>query len=341
MQTQTKITTECQQHIRDNIAHQMSGGTNGKYIFRRAGKLISMEAPVVKKITSPGDVEITELRGLSGDIIKKNVQIDCKSFCGTTTAHAIRQEHACTLNMPILFHSQKYVQPNIGMPIISNLHEVITPIEGDLLCIWLSNETIERRKSYGKKFSPTLEADSWFIASEQFLRAHTLILYDWHSSFDCLIPKNTAIEDREAALKKKLFIGNTLMTNGWLKNKLSLEQSGCLPMTKQESEEKYWHLRSEPVSRNWVDVYAAIVLIARYGEVPTEFNVPNNNNNGPRRTQWSLPVDFIQQHNLAIVEPEKIKPKVEVVKVTIKIETTPSSSSSFRFINIAMAADWY
>ena len=39
-------------------------------------------------------------------------------------------------------------------------------------------------------------------------------------------------------------------------------------MTKEESEEKYWHLRTEVASKKWVDVYTCIVLISVYGELP-------------------------------------------------------------------------
>ena len=339
----TKLTIECQNRIRNALCQQFSGGLNGKFIFRRAGK-ITMESPIIKKFTSSDEIPtiIDSLKSLTQESIKKSVQIDCKSFCGITTTHAIRQEFACTLNAPILFHSQKYKQPNMGMPHISNIYEVITPVEGDLLCIWLSNDTIERRKSYTKNFCPSLEADAWFICSEQFLRAHTLILYEWHDSFNSLIPKNTKVEDREIALRKKLFIGNTLMTNGWLKHKLSLEQSNCEPMSKKESEEKYWHLRSEPVSRNWIDVYASLILMARFGEAPTDFNVPNNNNDGPKRNQWSLPIDFIKDYHIEVEEPftKPVGREQTRVQVTIKIETS-ASTTPFRFVNIALAAEWY
>lgn len=341
MQTSQSVylTNDCQTNLRNALHRQFSGGSNGRFIFRRAGK-IAVESPVIKKFTSADEnpTIIESLRPFTLETIKKSIQIDCKSFCGSTTSHAIRQEYASTLGVPIMFRSQKYKQPNMGMPNSSKLFEVITPIEGDLLCIWLSNETIEQRKNH---MQCPLEADAWFICSEQFLRAYTLIIYEWHDSLNSLIPKNTKVEDRETALRKKLFIGNTLMTNGWLKYKLSLEDSNCEPMSKKESEEKYWHLRSEPVSRNWVDVYAALILMARFGEVPTDFNVPNNNNDGPKRNKWSLPVDFIKNYHLEL--EESFKPDIceqQCVQVTIKIETS-APTAPFRFVNVALDADWY
>lgn len=333
--TVQKLTTECISDVQNYLKIQFSGGKNGRYIFRRAGKNIQMRNPVYKKVT-PFSTEIpSSTYGLTSEVMKKNGQIDCSEFYGFTTTHAMRKEPFCTLDTPIMFKSSTYKQPNVGLRIDGDIkHEVTTPLEGDLLCIWLKNETCESHKRY-----KSIEADAWFIVSEQFLRAHTLIMYDWHDSFDSLIPKNTPIEKREEALRRKLFIGNNLMTNGWLKHKLSLEQSGMSPMETKESLEKYWHLRSEPASRNYVDVYAALVLMARYGEAPTAFNVPNNNNDGPKRTQWSLPPNFLAKFQLETVPIPQSQMNIQI---TLQVEVPKAIvAQKPRAVDILFSIDWY
>lgn len=345
VQSVQKLTPECQAALNEYLFRQFSGEGNnktGSYIFRRAGKNINMRNPVYKKVTPDGIQILDNTDTITTDMMKKNGQIDCAEFYGYTTTHAIRKEFVRTLNVPILFRSQTYKQPNIGMPHASRLYEVITPLEGDLLCIWLSNETIRSCQD------TVLEADAWFIASEQFLRAHTLILYDWHDSFKSLIPKNTPVEKREEALRRKLFIGNNLMTNGWLKHSLALDESELLPMEPTESYEKYWHLRSEPASRNWVDVYAALILMARYGEVPTSDNVPNTAT-GPQRTQWSLPPNFIKNFCLETIPiiptaPVPEKPSNEInIQISIELPaiTTTIKSNKPRAVDILFSIDWY
>ena len=66
----------------------------------------------------------------------------------------------------------------------------ITPIAGDLICIFMSNNTITRHTTNRfRNINQKPKADKWFIASDQFLRAWTAILYGWNESFDCLILK--------------------------------------------------------------------------------------------------------------------------------------------------------
>ena len=121
-------------------------------------------------------------------------------------------------------------------------------------------------------------------------------MYDWHETFDKMIACDTLKENREKVLRDKLFKGNKLMTNSWLKTYLSLESEGKV-MTVEESREKYWFYRTENVSIKWVDVYTSIVLIIRYNELPCYLNVPSHLNVETKekfnRDNWSLPASFL------------------------------------------------
>lgn len=340
-----KLTPSCHNSIKTYLRSAFSGGNSGKYIFRRCGSDVTMSSPVYRKVTPFSNQVLSGNRTTNMDEMKQYGQIDCTEFYGTTTRHFIRDEFVCTMNKPIRFSSHTYFQPNIGMNPQEpcRLNEVITPLEGDLLCIWFSNETINNRRENDTR---PLIADAWFIASDQFLRAHTLIVYDRHNSFDKMIPKATPTEERETILRKKMFCGNNLMTNTYLKHKLALEQSGLPPMNEKEATDMYWHLRTEPASRNWVDVYAALVLMARYGEMPGEINMPNTAGDGPKRKQWSLPDYLLESYVLKIVEPiteskEEIadeEDEEEEIEVQITIELPRREGT--RFYTVALEADW-
>jgi hypothetical protein len=118
-------------------------------------------------------------------------------------------------------------------------------------------------------------------------------MFDIHDALTSLVPKSTHREQREMKLKEKLFSGNRLMTNTWLKTKLAHEQNNEV-FPREESIKAYWHLRCDNASRYYVDVFAALVLISRYGELPCASNVPNTKDGGFQRIMWNLPTDFVQ-----------------------------------------------
>lgn len=176
-----------------------------------------------------------------------------------------------------------------------NIKPDFPPREDDLIGIYLKKETIDKSK---KGIKNALHVDKWFISSEQFLRAFSLITEKTPSFFYSLnknfkkIQKND-ISKWNSFLRNKLFSGNRLMTNSWLKHKLGLEDSGKI-FTDKESIDRYWHLRTEVSSVKWVDVYAAIILMAHYGEIPCPNNIPNNKGPvDPQRRSWSLPRGFV------------------------------------------------
>lgn len=270
----------------------ISGG--GCFIFRRVGR-VSYPAnvqPIFMKFTLPNE-EPEVVYNMSREEIDKSIQIDCESFFGVAEPRFIRGEPFCTQNKEIAFSSSTYRNFDVtGLTFGFERVKPITPMEGDLLCIWLSSKTCERnygdRRNYER---PT--ADAWFIASEQYLRAYTAIMFDMHDGLTSLVPKSTPREQREVKLKEKLFSGNRLMTNTWLKTKLAHEQNNEV-FSRETSIKAYWHLRCDNASRYYVDVFAALVLISRYGELPCENNIPNTKDGGFQRTMWNLPTDFVQ-----------------------------------------------
>ena len=287
--------------IRSFLQHTLSGAMQGgQTLFRRVDKVVGRDLQSVVRITTPDDpVEyLPSLEGLSLVDINKNIQVNYKDFYGFTRTQMVRSEPDHVVGIPLFFHSKNYRQIDTTLDYtfdFSNdrrLCKAPTPMVGDLLFIWLSNKTLDTLAE-GTSTRKNPSADMWFIASEQLLRAWTAIIYDWHDSFDVLlsVPLDTPRDIKEEALREKLFSGNRLMTNSWVKHKIALQDMGEV-MTKEESAKRYWYIRSEYASKRWVDIWAAIVLISRYGELPCPSNIPNNKT-GPQRVSWDLPFKFV------------------------------------------------
>lgn len=307
--------------IRKFLQNKLSGNHiagGGCFIFRRVGwvsYLINV-LPMYTKFTLPNEEpETVSISGMTHKEVDKSIQIDCESFFGVAEPRFIRGEPFCTQNKEIAFSSSTYRNFDItGLTFGFERVKPITPIEGDLLCIWLSSETCQRnygdRRNYER---PT--ADAWFITSEQYLRAYTAIMFDMHDALTSLVPKSTPRDQRDLKLKEKLFSGNRLMTNTWLKTKLAHEQNNEV-FPREESIKAYWHLRCDNASRYYVDVFAALVLISRYGELPCASNVPNTKDGGFQRVMWNLPTDFVEKlFELSGCEPPEMpvleKPELE------------------------------
>lgn len=283
------------------------GGEDGYCCFRRFGGLTSTVYPssITKKMSFE-DVEermnLNTFSYVSDAELDRYVKIVYPYFYGETTSQCVRDEPNFLRGKRVSIHSSDYSQLTQDF-VLGQRIEAVTPLSitqagsGDLLYLYISKETLRNWSLNGAKTGNIIKADKWCIISEQFLKMWTAIVYEWHTpTFDKLIPKKSS--DKEKDLREKLFSGNRLMTNGWLKTKLALEESG-LEMSLERSKDVYWRQRTEELSTKFVDVYAATVLMARYGEVPTHNNVPNNR--GPattsgsiseKRTKWSYPQSF-------------------------------------------------
>jgi hypothetical protein len=336
--TVPKISEELREKIRSFLSYNLYGCDQGRLFFRRIANTTPVN-PKFTKVLYPNHIgeNITSLNGITKKVFEKNIQTDCSTFYGFTTQNAIRDEPFEFQDTQIYFHSNDYTElNNICKITFENGNLPITPIAGDLICIFMSNNTITRHTTNRfRNINQKPKADKWFIASDQFLRAWTAILYDWNESFDCLIPKNTPIENKDEILYKKFFSGNQLMTNSLLKYKLALEDNNLPPMSDQELEEKYWHYRTEIESKKWVDIYACLVLIARYGELPCSFNVPNNKDNGPKRLKWNLPTNFVsnlfKKLNISNLEglPCELSELDKIANESLVLPKTKSAADEF------------
>lgn len=150
----------------------------------------------------------------------------------------------------------------------------IPPRVNDLVC----GRVIKTEKGYA--FS------HWFTCSEQFLRAWTAMIYDNHRAFN-----HIARSSNEVDLRRRLMCGNRLCTNTYKK----WIMGGGIPENWDENTRaRYRRLRTESASVKWCHLYAALVTMIRYHELPSPENVPKNQN-GPSATSWDIPRCWVQK----------------------------------------------
>lgn len=305
MSVPPQISEKTRETIRAFLTFNLCGSGVGQTFFRRVDKVTGKDLQYIAKVQTPDlPVEyLDDLKGVSKQDIAKHIQVVYKSFHGVTRTQMIRDEPVGVIDTPIFFSSRNYQQLDLSVDMTFNfsthkkLTKPVTPVPGDLIFIFLSNETLdkitEKSEFSNDKKSKYPCADMWFIASEQFLKAYTAIVYDWNDSFNMLmsVPVDAPRDILEESLKQKLFSGNKLMTNSWEKYSLELESLGKT-MTREESIKRYWILRTEYVSKRWIDVWAALVLIARYGELPCTVNIPNTKGSG-KRVKWDIPHNLV------------------------------------------------
>lgn len=280
--------------IRSFLQHNLSGtALGGTFVFRRVKSVNFAQkvVPVYSKYTLPDEEpEVVSRASLSREELDKSVRITCSSFRGLTDARSMREEPDTIYEKVVSFSSDAYhIFDVAGLTFELIKSEPVTPIAGDLLCAFFSSTS----PSHNMRIPV---ADAWFIASDQHLRALTAIMYDRHDSLTSIVAKNTPREEYNQKLKEKLFCGNRLMTNSWLKMKLAHEQNGVV-FPREQSIKAYWHLRTDNASKYWVDVWAALVLIGRYGELPSDDNVPNTKGGDCSylRKKWHLPEGFVER----------------------------------------------
>lgn len=157
----------------------------------------------------------------------------------------------------------------------SNMCGTVAPRVGDLVCMFVDQPTNSRGG---------LCASKWFICSEQFLRAWTLVTYPTHPSYK---------GKTEERLREWVLSGNRLATNSARKNALAYSQNGEFP-DREEAEKRFFRLRVETCAKGWTHVYCAMVLMARYGEIPSGGNIPTNLGAGPSMHWWDLPEGWVE-----------------------------------------------
>ncbi len=181
----------------------------------------------------------------------------------------------------------------------------VPPRINDLICGLVEDDKFKGKKQHGGK-NPSFKF--WFTCSDQFLHAWTAIMYGEHETLEKLVTSDRVV-DHEAEIRRKLMKGNKLCTNSFLKWQHANEDNGVVPHS-DELKLRFYVLRTEQCAIDYVHVYAALVLIVRYRELPNESNVPTNID-GPAEKhlpmkKWDLPngwLDrFVKRYRLVEVD---------------------------------------
>ncbi len=250
-----------------NVAHSVKQKFK-KLVFRRINYIQSFQ--LQRFLESPFPHSRRPYRGgLHLKMWKQYGVEQSEDFCGFTSHFCLRETDVYK-NKQMPFSKQGYaVLDPITLEMVPTKC-FATPRIGDLICGIVDTTTNE----------PFF--DKWFVCSEQFYRCYTLIMFKNHESF-----KNAHKRPNPG---QYWMSGNRLMTNSYLKWLLSLGEHN-LPYDPEESKRKYWHLRTEPMSVNWVHMYCAMVYLVRYKEFPSAANVPINKG-GLTYSQWHLPKNW-------------------------------------------------
>lgn len=264
----------------------------GKLVFRRVAEARSVNAPCVY-IKSGYDVEgiYTELtvsesnrHTLKREDLQKNVDMLSSNYYFETTMNPIRSSDTY---YGIRIHGYRKFKGDVteDLQVVSGSERKSSmPQIGDLV----SGFVDKNEKGYYYTV--------WFICSDQFLHMWTSIMEPESEALCKKIPRGM---DKEYAILRNLMSGNRLCTNSFLKHTLGCHQSG-IPFPPEEMQERYYSLRTETPSIRYVHLYAAVVLMIRYGTLPTDENVPNNidrktsdKKTTAKLTKWSLPTGWL------------------------------------------------
>jgi hypothetical protein len=176
----------------------------------------------------------------------------------------------------------------------------VVPRKNDLVCGIVSRQSVAARR-------PCFVL--WFVASDQFQRAVNVILNP-EFMYNCR---------DESEMRSWLFSGNRLMTNSCDRkpylimiqnmNNFSdpLLAKTLVDICSQKREKYYVRMRYEEVSRNHVHWVCALVLLLRFGEIPCDRNIPNNNDRecGAVLREWDLPegwlIKFMERHHIRAI----------------------------------------
>ena len=258
-----------------NLRHRLQ-----RLVFRRVRSIVVPDEAIGSTVTTfwhtpaeQTEFKETELDRLTEEQWQKNVEQRHTQFYGFTTRSILRDNDSWDKS---IFFEKKGFSDFLD-PVTLTLDGIesdltVSPKPGDLLCGEVSNG------AYSK----------WFICSEQFYRAWTLIMYHTHSSF-----RNA--EKKKCGTRSFWMSGNRLMTRNYEKWLLAGKDNGVEP-SRKEKQDRYWHQRTESISRLWIHVYCAIVLLARYRELPSADNVPRVKGGATKTSTpvWDLPDGFVE-----------------------------------------------
>lgn len=256
----------------------------GDLVFRRVGRLYQNAPKVLRvtKITDAGQFDIRDVsesnaHTLTPEEYDQNVSDQCSSYFFFTRTTPLRENDSYPGTVIKGSRGTKcYLLPGPIFALESARREKdIMPRIDDLVCGFVHNT------DKGLAFT------KWMICSEQFFRAWTAIKYPDHESL------SKKVGDDDQKIRRYLMSGNRLCTNSYFKWRLGMADQELVP-TIEEQRTRMYVLRTEPTSRDYVHVYAALVLLIRYGELPDDTNVPNNLNDDPKIKKWNLPQGWLE-----------------------------------------------
>ena len=230
------------------------------------------------------------------DEILKNVSVYYRKYSGLTAPRALRDEEPRCRNKPIEFNFGNHMEFDLVnfkfVPFEMGKENFKLPRKGDMVCGLVASTGLE-----GETRNKRPYFKYWFTCSEQFFRFWTAVMFDCHDSFTMGKVKDEdgyedIVELSDEQIHRNFFKGNHLMTNTFRKYVLSCEQTGLIA-AHEEIKNRFWDLRTERMSRDYVHVYCALLLILRYGRIPCPYNVPSNMGTGPWMTKWDIPDGWI------------------------------------------------
>lgn len=294
MQVNTlQLTNAAKNALRESLKSKFTSN-EGVVFFRRINTIIPEGEPKVYKFSCTGEhTQVTEWK--DADLQKDHVVLH-KSFWCVTNSQNIREEPKSTFNRKIRLPSDNHYDVNILRDdiFVKEPSQAPTPNKNELVFIFISYGSIRKARN------GNLIADKWGLVSEQFLRFSNLIKFEWCKAFDEVVPKTTPVEERETILRQKLVSGkNRIATSTWMKwSQTITEYEGVIDEV--DSAKRFYLIKTERNSSAFTDVYLALVLMARYGEIPCPANViknptPDANGKICYKRSWNIPRNFMAE----------------------------------------------
>ena len=280
----------------------------GKFVFRRIGKAFTSIDDLVSVTYNTGDGLASTTRTISPLEYKHtkwtpyeeehNLEYRYSNFTVFTETRSLRGNDPCSGQSIVCNPAQhtdidlcsfEFVKKDDGV------RGTVAPRIGDLVCMLVDPSTNHRGNLY---------ASSWFICSEQGLRAWTMMMYENHPSY----------KKEDARQRVYAMSGNRLVTNTPRKRAIIYAQNS-MDLNPEDAYDGYYHLRTETESTLHTCIWGAAVMMARYGEIPSTGNVPANLGDGPSMLWWDLPEGWVDEF-LAKWAPSYIPEKLVIESAT-------------------------
>lgn len=245
----------------------------GKLVFRRVADLIPRYKVAYAMRTNERDFralsEYEAFHTLSDKEWEQYGEENCPLFEGVTSRTSLRENDPYS-GVEIGFANANFaVFDMLKLEFGPCAKTCLMPRKGDLVC-----GLVEKAQDGRLRFA------RWFVASEQFFRAWTLCMYWEHGSYKTALAK-------KCGATAYWMSGNRLV-DGYLKYFKSDRSGKPVP---------FWNKRTEPVTRQFLHILAAIVWVVRYGIVPRDAITPleapksRNANASAEFAKWDLPTE--------------------------------------------------